>query len=190
MKIFRLFVPVIVFVVLVFCFFQAAVIKNNVESEKSVFATKDRTEESGDAPPSDKSSASDSVQERYRESRRLTVRKAKIETAVVTGYYKPLPGQKRYAFGSYEADLRVNGDGWTATDEETYVGAAATSNLLVAPFGSYWIIEDWGLVRVNDRKGRLTHNLELDIFCGEGDEGLEVALSLGRKRCRSYCVSR
>lgn len=32
-------------------------------------------------------------------------------TFVVTAYYSPLPNQEKYLRGSYEADIRLNGNG-------------------------------------------------------------------------------
>ncbi|MCL4406330.1 MAG: hypothetical protein M1586_02690 [Patescibacteria group bacterium] len=109
---------------------------------------------------------------------------------IITGYYKPLFGQKHYAGGSYEADLKMNGNGRTAIGEQTYIGSAASSNLDLAPFGSFWFVDGVGEVRVNDRKASLTDHLELDVFCGEGDTGLDAALALGRRVVKARRVSR
>lgn len=47
-------------------------------------------------------------------------------TFVVTAYYSPLPDQARYLRGSYEADIRLNGNGTHgASGKPVYVGMLA-----------------------------------------------------------------
>lgn len=47
-------------------------------------------------------------------------------TFVVTAYYSPLPDQSRYLRGSYEADIRLNGNGTHgASGRPVYVGMLA-----------------------------------------------------------------
>lgn len=47
-------------------------------------------------------------------------------TFVVTAYYSPLPNQSRYLRGSYEADIRLNGNGTHgASGKPVYVGMLA-----------------------------------------------------------------
>jgi hypothetical protein len=174
--------------VLVFCLvfvFCAAVESNPV----GLIVNKDQDQPKEDAGARDRvNQATTGIQPNYRDSREEMI--GKTITVEVTGYYKPVPGQKHYALGSYEADVKMNGTGKTAIGESAYVGGAATSNFTIAPFESCWVIEGLGRVRVNDRKGKLTESLQLDIFCGEGDDGCDAALALGRKKLRARCVSR
>lgn len=49
-----------------------------------------------------------------------------MRTFVVTAYYSPLPDQVRYLRGSYEADIRLNGNGTHgASGKPVYVGMLA-----------------------------------------------------------------
>lgn len=45
---------------------------------------------------------------------------------IVTAYYSPLPNQNFYLKGSYEADIRLNGNGTHgASGKEVYIGMLA-----------------------------------------------------------------
>lgn len=51
---------------------------------------------------------------------------SEARTFIVTAYYSPLPNQDRYLMGSYEADLRLNGNGTHgASGKPVYVGMLA-----------------------------------------------------------------
>jgi 3D (Asp-Asp-Asp) domain-containing protein len=85
----------------------------------------------------------------------------------------------------------MNGDDITATREKVLIGGVASSNLAIAPYGSKWLVEKIGVVGVvivNDCMGSFTENLRLDIFCGEGDDGLDAALNVGRGRYQTRRV--
>lgn len=51
---------------------------------------------------------------------------SEVRTFIVTAYYSPLPDQDHYLMGSYEADLRLNGNGTHgASGRPVYVGMLA-----------------------------------------------------------------
>jgi hypothetical protein len=186
MKIRKLFAVAFLAALIVCLVFVVCSAAGNDSIESTMNKGQDRLKKNAEAKTR-VNQATTGVQPNYRDSREET---GKTITVEVTGYYKPVPGQKHYAFGSYEADVKMNGNGITANGENAYVGGAATSNFTIAPFESCWMIDDLGRVRINDRKGKLTESLQLDIFCGEGDKGCDAALALGRKRLRARCVSR
>ena len=106
---------------------------------------------------------------------------------VVTAYYSPLPGQKKYATGSYSWDIRLNGEGthwasWAAVHEWFL---AAPKNY---PFGTkiyldgigVWIVEDRGWAIVN--AGARGHSYDrIDVWMWYGDTGLTRALNWGKR---------
>ncbi|MFA6520825.1 MAG: peptidoglycan-binding protein [Candidatus Gracilibacteria bacterium] len=101
------------------------------------------------------------------------------KTFIISGYYTPLPGQSRYATGSFEGDVRLNGEGVHSADgSHVYPGMlAAPKNY---PFGTKMEIPGFGIVAVHDRGGAIKNN-RLDIWVGEGDEGLRRALGWGMR---------
>jgi 3D (Asp-Asp-Asp) domain-containing protein len=98
---------------------------------------------------------------------------------IVTAYYKPLPKQKKYATGSYKGDLRLNGTGRTFSEEEVRDGDAA-ADLRVLPLGTFVNVPGHKIVRIKDIGGDIKGK-RLDIFMGEGEEGLTRALEWGKK---------
>lgn len=101
------------------------------------------------------------------------------KTFVVSSYYSPLPGQKRYFTGTYEGDVRLNGDGVIAADgSRVYPGIAAAPRIY--PFGTKMEIPGFGIVAIHDRGGAIKGN-RLDIWVGSGDEGLSRALGWGMR---------
>ena len=106
---------------------------------------------------------------------------------IATAYYSPLPGQSRYATGSYAGDIRLNGPGKT-----TASGKAVFEWLLAAPAGYdygtkihfkwYWVgqVEDrWGAI-VRSWVRWFEHD-RIDIWMWYGDEGLNRALRWGKR---------
>lgn len=101
----------------------------------------------------------------------------------VTAYYSPLPNQERYVLGSYEADIRMNGNGTNGADgTPVYVG------MLSAPkkyaFGTQLYIPGLGIGTVHDRGGAIVSTKgydKLDVWMGRGDEGLTRALKWGTR---------
>lgn len=98
-------------------------------------------------------------------------------TFVVTGYYSPLPNQTRYATGTYEGDIRLNGEGVHAADgTQVFPGMIASPRDI--PFGTKIFIPGIGVGEVHDRGGAIIAN-RLDVWMGYGEEGLRRALGWG-----------
>lgn len=69
---------------------------------------------------------------------------------IVTAYYSPLPDQSFYLKGSYEADIRLNGNGTHgASGKEVYVGMLAGPKTYA--FGTKVYLEGLGIGTVDDR---------------------------------------
>ena len=103
-------------------------------------------------------------------------------TLVVTAYYKPLPGQKKYATGSYKGDIRLNGTGRTFFGEEASEEIAA-ADLTILPRGTLVNVPGHKVVKVGDIGGDIKGE-RLDIFMGSGEQALKKALGWGRKKIR------
>lgn len=109
------------------------------------------------------------------------------QTFLISAYYSPLPGQTKYATGSYEADIRLNGEGVHAADgTKVYPGMIAAPSSY--PFGTKMHIPGVGTVAVHDRGGAIVHSGErenvydrLDVWMGYGDAGLTRALNWGKR---------
>lgn len=101
------------------------------------------------------------------------------DTMVISAYYSPLPDQARYVTGSYEGDIRLNGSGVNGAD-----GTPVFPGMIAAPptypFGFKMKIPGIGTVAVHDRGGAIKGN-RLDVWMGYGDEGLNRALSWGKR---------
>lgn len=71
-------------------------------------------------------------------------------TFVITAYYSPLVDQESYLMGSYEADIRLNGNGTHgASGKKVFAGMIAAPKSYA--FGQYIEIPDVGIVEVSDR---------------------------------------
>ena len=100
---------------------------------------------------------------------------------VLSAYYSPVPGQSRYATGTYEGDIRLNGGG-VMTASGTAVKDAGGGFVAAPPcmeFGTILSIDGLGTVKVLDRGGAIKGH-RLDIWMGYGDEGLASALKWGK----------
>ncbi|MEK7218404.1 MAG: peptidoglycan-binding protein, partial [Patescibacteria group bacterium] len=104
---------------------------------------------------------------------------------LITAYYSPKPGQCCYVRGSYEADIELNGRGTNGAS-----GVPVHPGMVAAPkeyaFGTRIALPGLGVVTAEDRGGAIT-TLEdgthrLDIWAGEGEEGLARALAFGMQR--------
>ncbi len=101
---------------------------------------------------------------------------------VVSAYYSPLPGQSRYATGSYDGDIRLNGggvttaSGWKVLEAEGCFVAAPPQ----FPFGTVMEIDGIGTCLVLDRGGAIK-NSRLDLHVGHGEEALLAALQWGKR---------
>ncbi len=109
------------------------------------------------------------------------------KTFTISAYYSPLPCQNRYATGSYEADIRLNGRGTNGAD-----GTPVYPGMVAAPksyaFGTKMQIPGIGVVAVHDRGGAIvaangdpTKHDRLDVWMGFGDVGLKRALTWGKR---------
>ncbi|MDD5377248.1 MAG: peptidoglycan-binding protein [Candidatus Gracilibacteria bacterium] len=106
---------------------------------------------------------------------------------IVTAYYSPLPNQSFYLKGSYEADIRLNGNGTHgASGKEVYPGMLAGPKTYA--FGTKVYLEGLGVGTVDDRGGAIVSSGSrgydadrLDIWMGQGEEGLRRALSWGKR---------
>ena len=109
------------------------------------------------------------------------------QTFLISAYYSPLPNQEKYATGSYEKDIRLNGEGVHAADGiKVYPGMVAAPSSY--PFGTKMYIPGVGTVAVHDRGGAIVHSGEranvydrLDVWMGYGDMGLKRALNWGKR---------
>ncbi|MBI2453794.1 peptidoglycan-binding protein [Candidatus Peregrinibacteria bacterium] len=98
---------------------------------------------------------------------------------IISSYYSPLPDQKYYFRGNYEADVKLNGEGVHAADgTEVFPGMAAASKAY--PFGSKMEVPGFGIVSIHDRGGAIKGN-RLDLWMGRGEEGLARALGWGMR---------
>lgn len=102
---------------------------------------------------------------------------------LVTAYYSPLPNQRKYYLGSYDADIAFNGRGIQGKDGmDVYPGMIAAPEEY--PFGTRVEFPSLDVVgTVHDRGGRIVEGedgtLRLDLWMGQGEEGLARALHFG-----------
>ncbi len=104
----------------------------------------------------------------------------------VTAYYSPLPGQSWYVTGSYEGDIRLNGQGTHAAD-----GTPVFPGLLAAapriPYGTTICLpgfgcgtkHDTGQAIVNQGDRSLATYDRVDVWAGWGEPGLRRAVDWG-----------
>ncbi len=101
---------------------------------------------------------------------------------IITAYYSPQPQQCCYVKGSFQADKMLNGNGTHGAD-----GTQVYPGMLAAPstyaFGTVVDLPGIGVLTVHDRGGaigELSNDVHrLDIWVGEGEEGLARALAFG-----------
>ena len=103
---------------------------------------------------------------------------------MVSAYYSPVPGQKNYMRGSYEADLKLNGNGTNGAD-----GTEVFPGMIAAPktysYGTVIDLPDLGVGAVHDRGGAIVEKSyyhRIDLWMGKGDEGLYRAMNWGMRR--------
>jgi 3D (Asp-Asp-Asp) domain-containing protein len=111
-----------------------------------------------------------------------------VREMVVTAYYGPLPGQRRYATGSYEGDITLNGEGVMTSGrkdlkkhfkESPQIGIVAADTNFLA-YGTRIFVPGYGLAEVWDTGSAITQS-RLDVFFGWGEQGLEKACQWGRQ---------
>lgn len=109
------------------------------------------------------------------------------ETFRISAYYSPIANQQKYVTGSYDGDVKLNGDGVKAAD-----GTLVYPGMVAAPkgyaFGTKLLIPGIGTVAVHDRGGAIVHSGQrgnsydrLDVWMGYGDAGLTRALKWGKR---------
>lgn len=102
---------------------------------------------------------------------------------LVSAYYSPLPDQRYYLRGNYEAEIRLNGNGTHGADgTPVYVGMIAAPKSY--PFGTQIEIPGLGIGTVHDRGGAIIARDEydrIDVWMGYGEEGLARALAWGMR---------
>lgn len=108
------------------------------------------------------------------------------KTFTISAYYSPLPCQDRYTTGSYEGDIRLNGNGVHGADgTDVYPGMIAAPRSYA--FGTKMDIPSIGIVAVHDRGGAIVASNSpgyydrLDVWMGYGDKGLKRALNWGKR---------
>lgn len=111
---------------------------------------------------------------------------AQARTFTITGYYSPLPDQDYFLTGSYESEIRLNGNGTHGAD-----GTPVYPGMIAAPrsyaFGTKICIPGFGCGTVHDRGGAIVTQGErdlarhdrLDLWMGYGMEGMTRALAWG-----------
>jgi 3D (Asp-Asp-Asp) domain-containing protein len=112
-------------------------------------------------------------QERFEQ---FTKKKIKM---VVTAYYKPLRNQKIFRYGNYHKEVEINGKGKTFSGKHPQKGMVA-ADLKVFPLGTYLNIPDYGIAVVED-VGQAIKGHRLDLYMGEGEEGLKKAIQWGKR---------
>jgi peptidoglycan hydrolase-like protein with peptidoglycan-binding domain/3D (Asp-Asp-Asp) domain-containing protein len=102
---------------------------------------------------------------------------------MVSAYYSPLPAQRFYMRGSYEADLKLNGYGIHGADRTpVYVGMLAAPRTYA--FGTQVRLPGLGIGVVHDRGGAILAKKSydrIDVWMGYGEEGLGRALNWGMR---------
>lgn len=107
---------------------------------------------------------------------------------LTTAYYSPTPNQRRYYLGSYEEDIAFNGRGIAGNDGVgVYPGMIAASPSV--PFGSRIALPEIGVIgTVHDRGGAMQDmpngTMRIDLWMGEGEEGLARALEWGARKVK------
>lgn len=102
------------------------------------------------------------------------------KTFTISAYYSPLPDQRYFAQGNYEAEVRMEGEGVTAADgTKVYSGLAAASRDF--PFGTKMEIPGFGIIAIHDRGGAINGD-RLDIWVGYGEEGLSRSIGFGMRK--------
>ncbi len=111
---------------------------------------------------------------------------AEARTFTITGYYSPLPDQDYFLTGSYESEIRLNGNGTHGAD-----GTPVFPGMIAAPksyaFGTKVCLPGFGCGTVHDRGGAIVKQGErdlarhdrLDLWMGYGMDGMRRALAWG-----------
>ncbi|MFH1728828.1 MAG: 3D domain-containing protein [Pseudomonadota bacterium] len=104
---------------------------------------------------------------------------------LITAYYSPLPGQKKYLHGSYEEEIRINGEGQLCADNMTPPHFGVGAGPSEYPYGTKIFIANHGMITIKDR-GSAIRGSHFDIWLGRGDGGRKNAQEWGARRLRCY----
>lgn len=117
---------------------------------------------------------------------------------VVTAYYSPLPNQKYYFKGSYEADIKLNGR-WLrwASGKEVFAGmfAAPKSYTFGTKIYLEWLwvgeVADrwWAIVSTNPEESRGYEYDRIDIWMWHGEEWLARALAFWKRTIKWHVIA-
>lgn len=117
---------------------------------------------------------------------------------VVTAYYSPLPNQKYYFKGSYEADMKLNGR-WVAWASWKPVFAwmfAAPKRYsfwtkIYLEWIWVWEVADrwWAIVSTDPSESRWYQYDRIDIWMWHGEEWLARALAFWKKTIKWYVIA-
>lgn len=117
---------------------------------------------------------------------------------VVTAYYSPLPNQKYYFKGSYEADMKLNGR-WIAWASWKLVFpgmfAAPKSYSFWTKIYLEWIwvweVADrwWAIVSTDPTESRWYQYDRIDIWMGHWEQWLARALAFWKKTVKGYVIA-
>jgi 3D (Asp-Asp-Asp) domain-containing protein len=98
-----------------------------------------------------------------------------------TGYYKPRRDQKVFARKNYNSEIKLNGKGQrTSSGSIPKIGTIA-ADPKVFPVGTKIFVPGYGQGIVEDTGSRIK-GLKIDLFMGEGADGLRKATDWGRRR--------
>jgi 3D (Asp-Asp-Asp) domain-containing protein len=104
-----------------------------------------------------------------------------VKVMTARAYYKPLVHQKKFRWGSYRADVSMNGKGEkTSTGKKPEVGIIAAYKKDF-PSGTILFVEGYGYGVVEDKGSAVTRN-RIDLFMGSGDAGLKKAIDWGVRK--------
>ena len=110
------------------------------------------------------------------------------QTFIISAYYSPLPDQRVYFRGSYDADRRLNGNGTNGAD-----GTQVYPGMLAAPksyaFGTKLEIPGLGVGTIHDRGGAIVDAGLCAVNRTTGSMfGWDAAKSGWRARCNGECA--
>lgn len=117
---------------------------------------------------------------------------------VVTAYYSPLPNQKYYFKGSYEADMKLNGRwiaGASGKPVFPWMFAAPKSYNFGTKIYIEWIwvgeVADrwWAIVSTDPRESRGYSYDRIDIWMGHWEEWLARALAFWKQTLKGYVLA-
>ncbi len=116
-------------------------------------------------------------------------------TFIITAYYSPLKWQQNYYRWSYDADVRLNGNGTNGAS-----GTPVFTGMIAAPktyaFGTQIFFEWLGLGTVQDRGGAIVEAYvrwqsydRIDLWMGYGDAALKRTIAWGRRTVHGTIVT-